>query len=103
MYPQAEREVTCHFRAETPTEAAACTEQRYSSRQAISDAVLHRVNKALVDNQDITAPPFLRTRVTIHGSIVHTTGNTQNNIIYKDYVKIIADALSEGSRETCPF
>jgi len=58
------------------------------------DAALHRVNKALVDNQDVTAPPFLHAWVTMCGSIILTTGNTQNNIIYEDYAKIIADALS---------
>jgi len=60
MYPQAEREVKCHFPTATPTKAAAHAERNYSARQAISDAVFHRVNKALVDNQDVTAPPFLR-------------------------------------------
>jgi len=94
MYPQAEYEVTCHFSTATPTEAAVYAERHYSACQAISDAALHRVNKALVDNQDITASPFLRVQVTMRGSIVLTTGNTQNNIIYEDYATIIADALS---------
>ena len=95
MYPQAEREVTCQFPAETPTEAGARTERSYSARQAISDAALHRVNKALVDNQDVTAPPFLCAQVTMRGSIVLTTGNTQNNNIYEDYATIISsDAFS---------
>ena len=95
MYPQAEHEVKCHFPAETRTKAAAHTKRSYSARQAISDAALHQVNKALVDNQDVIAPPFLRARVTMRGSIsVLTTGNTQNNIIYEDYATIIADALS---------
>jgi len=94
MYPQAEREVTCHFIIGSPTEAAAHAGRDYNARQAVSDAALYRVNKALVDNQDVTAPPFLRARVTMRGSIVLTTGNTQNNIIYEDYTTIIADALS---------
>jgi len=58
------------------------------------DATLHRVNKALVDNQDVTAPPSLRTQVTLRRSIIFTTTNTQNNIIYEDYTTIIADTLT---------
>ena len=30
----------------------------------------------------------------MRGSIIFTTGNTQNNIIYEDYTMIIVDALS---------
>jgi len=94
MYPQAEREVTCHFLAASPAEAATHAERDYTARQVTADAALHRVNKALVDNQDVTAPPFLRARVTMRGSIIFTTTNTQNNIIYEDYTTIIADALT---------
>jgi hypothetical protein len=94
MYPQAEREVTCHFPSASPAEAAIHAERNHTARQVIADAALHRVNKALVDNQDVTAPPFLRARVTMRGSIIFTTSNTQNNIIYEDYTTIIADALS---------
>jgi len=124
MYPQAERKVMCHFPAASPAEAAAHAERDYIARQVVADAALHRVNKTLVDNQDVTAPPFLRAWVTMRGSIIFTTTNTQNNIIYEDYTTIIADALTyygkcerveigkrfsqfllhgEGSRETCPF
>jgi len=94
MYPQAEQEVTCHFPVASPTEAATHAEQDYNACQVIADAALHRVNKALVDNQYVTAPPFLRARVTMRGSIIFTTTNTQNNIISEDYTTIIADALS---------
>jgi len=94
MYPKAEREVTCHFPAASPTEAATHAERDYIARQVVADAALHRVNKALVDNQDVTAPPFLHVRVTMCGSIIFTTTNTQNNIIYEDYMTIIANTLS---------
>jgi len=94
MYPQAEREVTCHFPAASPAEAATHAERDYIARQVAVDAALHRVNKVLVDNQDVTTPPFLRVRVTMHGSIIFTTTNTQNNIVYEDYTTIIADALT---------
>jgi len=94
MYPQAERKVMCHFPALSPTKAATHVERDYIARQVVMDAALHRVNKALVDNQDVTAPPFLRARVTMYGSIIFTTTNTQKNIIDEDYTMIIADALS---------
>jgi len=94
IYPQAEREVTGHFPAASPAKATTHAERDYIARQVVADVALHRVNKALVDNQDITAPPFLRARVTMRGSIIFTTTNTQNNIIYEDYTTIIADALS---------
>ena len=93
MYPQAECEIMCHFPAASPTEAATHAERDYIARQVVADAALHQVNKALVDNQDVTAPPSLRTWVTMHGSIIFTTTNTQNNFIYEDYTTIIADAL----------
>jgi len=94
MYPQAKREVTCHFPAASPAEAPTHAERDYIARQVAADAALHRVNKALVDNQDVTAPQFLRARVTMRGSIIYTTTNTQNNIVYEDYTTIIADALT---------
>ena len=95
MYPQAERKVTCHFPAASPTEAGTHAERDYIARQVVANAALHRVNKALVDNQDVTAPLFLHARVTMRGSIIFTTTNTQNNIIYEDYTTIIADAISD--------
>jgi len=47
-----------------------------------------------VNTKDVTAPPFIRSRVTMRRSVVFTKSNTQHNIIYEDYVTIIADALS---------
>jgi len=94
MYPQAECEVTCHFLAASPAEAATHTERDYIALQVTADAALHRVNKVLFDNQDVTAPPFLCAQVTMRGSIIFTTTNTQNNIVYEDYTTIIADALT---------
>jgi len=78
----------------SPTEAATHTERDYIARQVVADAALHQVKKVLVDNQDVTASPFLHVWVTIRGSIIFTTTNTQNNIIYEDYTTIIGDALS---------
>jgi hypothetical protein len=95
VYPQAEREVTCHFATESDT---ASVEQDYAVRQAAADTALRRVNSALVNNKDVTAPPFIRARVTVRGSVVFTTSNCQNNVIYEDYVTIIADALSYHGR-----
>ena len=95
IYPQAEREVTCHFENENPVDSTTMdTDRTYSIRQAEADVALRRVNAALVDNKDINLPPFIRARVTIRGSIILTTSNMQNNIIYEDYSTIIADALS---------
>jgi hypothetical protein len=47
-----------------------------------------------VDNKDVFAPAFIRARVTVRGNIIFTTGNTQTNVIYEDYITIIKDALS---------
>ena len=58
------------------------------------DTALHRVNEVLVKNKDILASPFIRARVTIRGSIIFTTSNAQNNVVYEHYTTIIADALS---------
>ena len=57
MYLKAECEVICHFPGASPTEAVLHAEREYIACQTITDAALHRVNKALVDNQDVTAPP----------------------------------------------
>ena len=94
IYPQDEQEVTRHFPATSPAEAATHAERDYIAHQVVADAALHRVNKALVDNQNVTTPPFLCVRVTMCGSIIFTTTNIQNNIIYEDYTTTIADALS---------
>jgi len=92
-YPQAEWEVTCYFvRAEGPD--VINTEQDYTTRQISADAVLRRVNAAIINNKVVFATPFIRAQVTMRGNIIFTTGNTQNNVIYEDYTTIIADALS---------
>jgi hypothetical protein len=92
-YPQAEREVTCYFaHPEGPDVTHA--EQDYTTRQRAADAALRHVNSAIVDNQDVFAPAFIRARVTMRGNIIFTTGNTQTNVIYEDYTTIIKDALS---------
>jgi len=94
-YPQAEREVTCHFRNGGNNSATGIQpEKSYSERQTIADTALQKVNSALVDNKDVFAPPFIRAQVTIRGSIIFTTSNTQNNVVYEEYTTIIADALS---------
>jgi hypothetical protein len=49
---------------------------------------------ALVDNKDVTAPPFIHARISMKGSIIFTTSNIQNNSIYEDYAGIIGDALA---------
>jgi len=92
IYPKAEREVTCYF----PTENTDITptEQDHTVRQRAADIALHRVNSAFINTKDGTAPPFLRARVTMRGSIIFTTSNCQNNVVYEDYTTIIADALS---------
>jgi hypothetical protein len=69
-------------------------EKTYSERQAIADVALCRVNSVLVDNKDVLASPFIRARVTIRGSIIFTTSNDQNNVVYEHYAAIIADALA---------
>jgi hypothetical protein len=94
-YPQAEREVTCHFQSgNTDNTNGIHTEKTYQERQSLADLALRRVNAAIVDNKDVLAPPFIRARVTVRGNIIFTTGTTQNNVIYEDYTTIIADALS---------
>jgi hypothetical protein len=94
-YPQAEREVTCHFQ-DANTNDTTCLQQEktYVERQALADTALRRVNSAFVDNRDVLVPPFIRARVTIRGSIIFTTSNVQSNVVYEDYTTIIADALS---------
>ena len=94
-YPQAEREVTCHFQSGgTNSTNGFQPEKTYSERQMIADLALRHVNSAIVDNKDVFAPPIIRARVPIRGNIIFTTGNTQNNLIYEDYTTIITDALS---------
>jgi len=92
-YPQAEREVTCHFHNDN-IDKPGQSDKTYIERQALADIALRRVNSALVDNEDVLVSPFIRARVTIRGSIIFTTSNTQNNIVYEDYSTIIMDALS---------
>jgi hypothetical protein len=94
-YPQAEREVTCHFQNVNADDANGTRpDKTYAERQAIADMALHRVNAALVNNKDVLASPFIRARVTIRGSIIFTTSNAQNNVVYEHYTAIIIDALS---------
>jgi len=93
-YTQAEREVTCFFKNNNTTGATTQPEKTYTERRSLADIVLRRVNTAFVDYKDIFVPPFIRTRVTIRGVIVFTTGNDQNNVVYEDYILIIKHALS---------
>ena len=93
-YPQTEREVTCHFQNDKTDDETTRTDKTYTERQALADIALRRVNSVFADNGDVLAPPFIRARVTTRGSIVFTTGNNHNNIVYRDYTTIIADALS---------
>ena len=94
-YPQAEREVTCHFQnGGRGGMTGIQPEKTYSEQQAIADTALRKVNSALVDNKYVLAPPFIRARVMIRGSIIFTTSNAQNNVVYEHYTTIIADALS---------
>jgi len=92
IYPKAEREVTCYFTTDNTDPIT--TEQDHTVRQAAADTALRRVNSAFVDTKDVDAPPFIRARVTMRGSIIFTTSNCQNNVVYEDYTTIIADALS---------
>ena len=94
-YPQAEREVTCHFQNGNTVDTNGIQhEKTYAERLATADVALRRVNSVLVNNKDVAAPPFIRARVTIRGSIIFTTSNDQNNVVYEHYTTIIADALS---------
>jgi len=91
IYPQVEREVSCHFLKQKDNNTPG---NNYTTRQNAADTALRRVNSSLVDNKDVTAPPFIRARVTVRGTIIFTTSTTQNNIVYEDYKMIIADALT---------
>jgi len=91
IYPQVEREVSCHFLEQKDNNTPG---NDYTTRQNAADTALRRVNSALVDNKDVTAPPFIRARVTVRGTIIFTTSTTQNNIVYEDYKTIITDALT---------
>jgi len=94
-YPQAEREVMCHFlNSSSNNTADVQPDKSYAERQMEADTALRHVNAALVNNKDVLVPPFIRARVTVRGSIILTTSNAQHNIIYEDYSTIIADALS---------
>jgi hypothetical protein len=81
-YPKAEREVICHFITDNTDTIS--TEQDQSVRQMVADTALCRVNSTFVDTKDVDMPPFIRARVTIHGSIIFTTSNCQNNMVYED-------------------
>jgi hypothetical protein len=93
IYPQTEREVTCYFKREEGPNAIH-VEQDYNTRQIAADMALRRINSAIVNNQDVFAPAFIRARVTTRGNIVFTMSNTQSNVIYEDYTTIIKAALS---------
>jgi hypothetical protein len=93
-YPQTEREVTCHFHHDDGNGNTRQPEKTYVERQKLADVALHRINTAFVDNKDVHVPPFIRARVTTRGSIVFTTGYSNSNVVYEDYVSIIIDALS---------
>jgi len=94
-YPQAEREVTCHFQnGNTDIANSIQSDKTYAERQAVADTALRQVNTALVDSKDVLAPLFIRARVTVRGSIIFTTSNAQNNVVYEHCSTIIADALS---------
>jgi hypothetical protein len=94
-YPQAEREVICYFQSGNTDDANGIHhEKTYAERLAIADVALHRINSVLINNKDVVASPFIRARVTIRGTIIFTTSNDQNNVVYEHYTNIIADALS---------
>jgi len=91
IYPQVEREVSCHFLEQKDNNTPG---NDYTTRQNATDTALRHVNSSLVDNKDVTAPPFIHARIMVRGTIIFTTSTTQNNIVYKDYKTIIADALT---------
>jgi outer membrane murein-binding lipoprotein Lpp len=94
-YPQMEREVMCHFQNSNSEDTTGShSDKTNSERQATADLALRQVNSVLVNNKDVLAPPFIRARVTMRGSIVFTTNNNQNNVVYEHYTTIIADALA---------
>ena len=93
-YRQAEQEVTCFFENNNTTGTTTQPEKTYTERQSLADIALRRVNTTFVDYKDIFVLPFIRTRVTIGGVIIFTTGNDQNNMVYEDYISIIKHALS---------
>jgi len=70
------------------------TKQDHTTRQAPADVELSRVNSAFVNTKDIDVPPFIHACITTRGAIIFTTSNCQSNVIYEDYITIIADALS---------
>jgi len=87
--------VTCHFQNGNTVDTNGIQhEKTYAERLATADVALRRVNSVLVNNKDVAAPPFIRARVTIRGSIILTTSNDQNNVVYEHYTTIITDALS---------
>jgi len=60
IYPQAEREVTCHLQnGGSGGMTAIQPEKTYSERQVIADTALRKVNTALVNSKDVLAPPFI--------------------------------------------
>ena len=93
-YTQAKREVTCFFENNNATGTTIQPEKTYTEWQSLADIVLRRVNTAFVDYKDIFVPPFIHARVTIRGTIIFTTGNDQNNVVYEDYILIIKHALN---------
>jgi len=88
-YTQAEQEVTCFFENNNTTGTTTQPEKTYTEWQSLADIVLCRVNTTFVYYKDIFIPPFIRARVTIHGAIIFTTDNDQNNVVYEDYISII--------------
>jgi len=60
-YPQAEREVICHFQNGNEDNTNGIRpETTYNEWQTMADVALRRVNSAIIENQDVLAPPFIR-------------------------------------------
>jgi hypothetical protein len=94
-YPQAEREVICYFQSDNTNDTNGIQDEKtYTERLASADMALRRLNSALINNKDVVVSPFIRARVTRRGSIIFTTSNDQNNVVYEHYTNIIIDALS---------
>ena len=58
-----------------------------------ADIALDLVNKAITNNKDIQRAPFIRSRFSLNGNLVLTTGFSFKAIDYEAYLTIITDCL----------
>lgn len=58
-----------------------------------ADLALEKVNKVIIDHNDINLPPFVRARFSHNNNLVFTTGLNNCGLEYDPYLNILVDAV----------